>query len=950
MKRPRFASLPATWLAMMLVLCGGGIPAAEDTLATARRLRLTGRYVEAAEIYARLADKEPVAAALGLARCRRAMGKLDEAAETLRQAAKTHQAAAVLPAELARLAFERGDHDAAQRHVENAMKRDANQLLARWVGAELHRTAGRLDEADAACQWFVDFYNETDQFSDPESLRWIGLAATQWARWHRNSRQFHFLVGTLYPDATGLDGDFWQSHYESGLLFSEKYNQADAAAALAAALAINPNAAEVHVARAALALQTYDLDGAAASIQQARQVNPRLLSARWVEADLLMANFQVGKAVKVLEEARPLNPVSEETLGRLAAACGAVDGLKDDPAGSRMGRIIDKATRRNARAGRFFAVLAESLDRLRKFPAAARYYDEAVRRMPQLMGVRGKLGLMYMRLGEEAKAEKLLEASFQIDPFNVRVKNMLAVLEVLRDYEVRETEHFVIKYDKARDELLVQYVAEYLEQHVYPQIVATLGFAPPEKSLLEIFSRARNTAGHGWFSARMVGLPYVGTVGACAGKMVAITSPSEMKERRKFNWARVLRHEFVHVVNLQQTSFNIPHWFTEALAVQNEGYPRPPGWNEVLARRVQAGTTFNLDTLNLGFIRPASSDDWTLAYCQAELYAEYMVSAYGEDGPAKMLAAYADNLNTRDAIERCFGLGQEAFDRGYAKYVGGIVDGLPGGDTSAPMSFVQLQKAVQADPQSADLAAQLAYAFLLRKGNADARRHALAALAVDARHQLAGYVMARLYLSIGDVRRALMLLEACLDEESPQERALTLLAALKFKVGDYDEAERLYMLGARREPQREKWTKALARVYLKSQNHAKLTETLARLAALDSDNLPVRTKLAQLALAAKNYRAAADWANQALHIDVMDADTHAVLAQSLAALDQHTRASREYEVAVDLHPRQLPWRLALAEQLVKANQPEKARAVLERLLGVDPDYLGAKTLRESLKP
>ena len=39
-----------------------------------------------------------------------------------------------------------------------------------------------------------------------------------------------------------------------------------------------------------------------------------------------------------------------------------------------------------------------------------------------------------------------------------------------------------------------------------------------------------------------------------------------------------------------------------------------------------------------------------------------------------------------------------------------------------------------------------------------------------------------------------------------------------------------------------------------------------------------------------------------------------------------------------------------AEQLVKANQPEKARAVLERLLGIDPDYLGAKTLRESLKP
>ena len=31
-----------------------------------------------------------------------------------------------------------------------------------------------------------------------------------------------------------------------------------------------------------------------------------------------------------------------------------------------------------------------------------------------------------MRLGEELEAKELLEKSFEIDPFNVRVKNMLA--------------------------------------------------------------------------------------------------------------------------------------------------------------------------------------------------------------------------------------------------------------------------------------------------------------------------------------------------------------------------------------------------------------------------------------------------------------------------------------------------------------------------------------------
>src|SRR5207244_41713 len=155
-------------------------------------------------------------------------------------------------------------------------------------------------------------------------------------------------------------------------------------------------------------------------------------------------------------------------------------------------------------------------------------------------------------------------------------------------------------------------------------------------------------SGHSWFSARMVGLPFIGTVGACAGKMVAVASPNDM--RRKYNWARVLKHEFTHVVNLQQTDFTIPRWFTEALAVRQEGYPHPLIWDRVLARRAAAGTLFNLDTINLGFVRPVNGDDWPLAYCQAELYAEYMAETYGKDALNRMIAAYALRARPRHGL------------------------------------------------------------------------------------------------------------------------------------------------------------------------------------------------------------------------------------------------------------------------------------------------------------
>jgi tetratricopeptide (TPR) repeat protein len=172
----------------------------------------------------------------------------------------------------------------------------------------------------------------------------------------------------------------------------------------------------------------------------------------------------------------------------------------------------------------------------------------------------------------------------------------------------------------------------------------------------------------------MVGLPFVGTVGACAGNVVAITSPNDLP--KKFNWARVLRHEFVHVVTLQQTHFAIPHWYTEALAVRLEGGPRPAAWNVVLVERAKAGTLLDLDSLNLGFIRPKNQDEWALAYCQAELYAEYMVARYGEDSLVKLLEAYADNLATDAAIRRSFGVEIVDFEKGYREYVGGVVSGI----------------------------------------------------------------------------------------------------------------------------------------------------------------------------------------------------------------------------------------------------------------------------------
>ncbi len=926
---------------LALLLCWASQAWAGVDLGQARRLEMAGNYAEAADIYASAAEEFPLISVLGNSRCREAQGEVQEAEQLLLAALESQQdndgAIASTAAYLASLQFDQGRYDEAAKHIEIALDRNSDELLAHWIKGEFARVSGRLEEADSEYRWLVDYYNG-HEVREADDLRVIGLGAAQFARWNRQSDQFTFLVSNLFPDALQTQDDYWPSHYETGVLFLEKYNQAEAQKSLDAALKINPSAAEVHAARAELHLQNYNLDQAETSIERALQCNPRLLSAHQLKADLLMANFQVSEAAEALEAALEYNPVAEETLGRLAATYLVLDGYQADLSGTRAGRIIDEVIERNAHAGRFFLVLARQLEARRKFDAAERFFQEALDRLPQLIGPRSGLGLMYMRIGREDQARELFNEAFEIDPFNVRVSNMLKVLEVLDEYSTLETKHFVIRYDAEKDSILARYMGRYLEE-IYPELCEQLGYEPAEKSLFEIFNTARNTNGHGWFSARMVGLPYVGTVGACAGTMVALTSPNDAQQT--FNWAQVVKHEFVHVINLQQTQFNIPHWYTEALAVWNEGYPRSEAWNEMLAERVPRGDVFTLKNLNLGFIRPKTGLDWQMAYCQAELYADYMLETYGETAFAQLLTAFTTCISNEDAIRQAFDVSLEEFEQGYTQYVNEIVNGLSASSPTKQLSQKELRELLAKEPQSPQALSQLAVMHLSRREYPQARRLAQQVLDAQPQHQLANYVIARLHLVTGEGRRAIEVLTASLDEQAPQENSLALLAALMIKANKLDEAARLYRLGRDYQPANPRWLKGLARVYLQTNDEENLVGLLEEMTLLDADDEQIRVKLAQLAADRGDDQQAKHWAWQAIYANVLNEDAHRIAAEVALRTEDHETAGEELVTLVDLRPNDPKWHEQLATLCINAPQPERIREVLEQLLDRGGDYRSA---------
>jgi predicted Zn-dependent protease len=908
-----------------------------------RDLVLSGRYAEALEAF-RTSDTSPETA-IGLVQVHLATGNHAEAEQTLLAAARRHPDSPLIQSALAQLEFDRGNHDRAARYAQAALRQDEHSIAARWVQAELARVAGRYDEAQKGYAWLVNHYNSGAAIPRVEDLHVTGLAVAQHARWTRNSAQFQRLVRDFYPGILQREPQYWPAHAEMARLFAEKYNEADALAAIHAGLAINPHAADLHAIKAQIAVDKFDLATARAEVKRALEINPQHAAARRTGADILLADVRPAEAIVELESLRKSLPNDLETLGRLAAAYAAVDGMPQGQPSARVQALVTEVEKLNPRPGDFHLAAGDALDRMRRYPRAAEQYRLAHERMPQLLWARGKLGMTLMRLGEEQEAAKLLTEAFAIDPFHVRIRNTLEVLDVLASYAALETDHFVIKFDRGKDELLARYAARYLEGEVYPQLVEQFGYRPEGKTLIEIFSRARNTSGHGWFSARMVGLPAIGTVGACAGKMIALTSPDELP--KKYNWARVLRHEYVHVLNLQQTDFSIPHWFTEGLAVRSEGPVRPTTWNEILARRARQKSLYNLDTLTLGFVRPASSEDWTLAYCQAALYVDFMEAEFGGDALVRLLAAYAERKSTTDAIEEVFGLSVSDFEQRYRQFLDQHLARTALRAAAEAPSLAELERAAERQDAGPDVLVQLARAYLEREKLPDARRWALAAQKKDPRHPQAAYVLARLQLAIGDAEAAAELLGKAIREENPDGDVLALLAALRLQAGELKEARRLYEVGRRRFPADDRWLKGLARIYLHEDAPDELAAVLSELAALEPDSLPIRKKLAELAAAKKDFAALKRWATEVLHLDLRDAEAHAQLGMEARQRKDLTLAAEEYAVAVQLEPHKTAWHVALAELLAAQGKEEEAKAVLEEVRGQAADP-AVKTLLEKL--
>ena len=933
------------------VRANGGEPPG-PAIEEARKLLQTGKYAEGLETLDALTQAEPAPTgvdalkiALGRADCLAAQGETDRAIDVLKTALSAEPklpSPHELLAKLAELKFNKGDWEGADADAKSALALDPDHIPSRWIAARLLEARGESEPALEAWKWFVGAYNKrTKEIGEhPEWLLIVGQASEKYyraiARGDELAESLNDIMSEIYEGALRADPLCWQAPWLEGRLFLAGYNDAKALPELNRALKINPLAAEVIVTLGQADLQGYKLAAGRAKAERALRINPKYAPAHVLLADLNISDERFADAKANAQAAVKLNPRDEDGLARLAAA----SRLLVDPTTASVVEAIVLAN--NPRPATFYAALGERLADRRKYPAAERAFLEAAKADPRRADAPIGLGMLYMQIGRETEAKALFKDAFAADPFNVRAFNQMKVLKHMGTYEPVVSDHFSVMVEPKQDALLGKYMSRYLES-IYPELTTRFGYSPPLPTKVEILTT------HEWFSARTIGLPFIPTVGACTGSVVALASPRAT--RTPFNWARVLKHEIVHVITLQQTRFNIPHWYTEALAVESEGFPRPQEWNKLLLSRVPTRTKLlNLDDINLGFIRPKEPEDRQLAYCQSQLYAQYMLKRFGSDALIRMLDAYRSGLTTDRAIAACFKVDKADFEAQYLTFLDEVVKTIRTRvNDEKPLKFSQLERLVKASPEDPDLNAQMAYEHFARRDYKEARPYADKALKVKEHHPLASYVKARLLSTIGDDDAALDLLRGAIDPDKPNERVIELLGSLEMKAGNLDEAERLYELARKDDPFHTKWIANLARVHLRKKDDAKFLVDLAMIADNDADDLAVRKVLAEKHLAAGAPEASEKWAMECLYINVYDPESHVLLADAYNARSKLAEAVEEYQTALTLKPKKGDQiQVKLASALLASGRKEEAKATLDTLLKADPDHPEAKALREKI--
>ncbi len=906
--------------------------AAPPSFATARSHYLHGRYDEAAAQYASLAkspDNE-IRAACELRRIDAIRGLLDAGIRRLNSLGPKGEKSADWHSAIADLYDRKGLSEKAIEHARKAVRLDVEHLEAHLILGRVYERLGKYSDALKSYSIFDDLMTSGDLPDTPESLTLLGRGFYRYTvlSKHNVVQRVRHVLREVYQEAFDyIDKEYWPARLAAGELLLDRHNLRDAADEFEAILKQNPSVPDAIVGIGQTRLEEWDFEQVEERVDAALAINPSHVGALILLGDCRITERRFVEAAEIAEKALNLNPESLEAMGLLAGAKLCLG----DAAAAR--RLETRAKAVSSDPAPFQLKVGIILAARRQYDAAHDYLLRATKAAPHWPTPFVELGLLCMESGRETEARRALEAAHDIDSFNQRTFDILGLLDEIDQFERKETEHFVIKFDRSEDAVVVPYFAETLEA-MHEDICRRYATTLDRKTTIELFPT------HEGFSLRVSHRPFIATIGACTGPVIAIIAPRGRAPFGHYNWADVLRHEYTHTVTLAATSNLIPHWLTEGLAVFEEPAPRDWGRLQLLTGAVRREQLFSLDKIDMGFMRPTFPESRALAYAQSEWMVEFIQQTHGGDAIRQLLSAFKAGKNVEAAFGDVLRTTPHTFDAAFRRWAVRETDkwNIPW-LKEEPLEDVQ--KLVNASPEDAALLARLASAQFIAGKNKAAFATAETSLAQNEDEPLALEILSRILIGRMIAEEDATKRRKLIDESEPHLRALRQLApdngtAIKY-LGyveqaweQWHEAIDLYEEYQRRYPTDPDTYRRLAAIHKQRRNDGAALKQLEQLARLQPDDPFILRQVAQIHAEGGNHEKARDYWLNALHVTPFDVDIHGALADACLATDDLARAEREFRIVTEILPDDSIGYEGLAEVFRRQGNHEKAGAYAER--------------------
>jgi tetratricopeptide (TPR) repeat protein len=433
-----------------------------------------------------------------------------------------------------------------------------------------------------------------------------------------------------------------------GLLLHERFNDGDASGLFHEALQKDPTSAAAYLGLARVSADGFD-GHALEYLSKAIQLDPTLAEAHELMATLALENDDRVTAAEEAGKAIALDPNSLDAMSAEAAIALLAD-RSPDPWLNRVAAI-------NPHYGPGYAEIARQLELHYRYQDAVAWYRKAVEASPRLWSAHSALGIELMRLGKEDEPRQELELSYNNGYRDRATVNSLRLLDSYNNFDTIRDSTTILKLHKTEIHILQPYLQ--------PELHAIL-LAYEKKYQMKLSGPVQVEVypDHDDFAVRTMGMPGLGALGVTFGDVVAMDSPSARRPG-DFNWGATLWHEMSHGFILSATNHRVPRWFTEGLAVHEEG-ERSPEWSNRVTPDVLIAIRdkklLPIARLDRGFVYPEYPSQVIVSYFQAGAICAFVKEKWGESKLLDMVHSYARVETTTQVVQQDLGLAPDAFD------------------------------------------------------------------------------------------------------------------------------------------------------------------------------------------------------------------------------------------------------------------------------------------------